>query len=84
MYNIPHTFLHESTKDDISVRLRPWYYVSLIVLSMAHDVFGNVRCSRQKDLASGWIAFCVLDASKDTRSIASTVEHDFCRRIRES
>jgi len=74
--DLPHALLHEATKDDVTVRLRPRYYVCLVVFSMTHYIFGDMGCSCKKDLSSGVVTLFVLHTLESSRTITRAVEDD--------
>lgn len=77
--NLLDTFLHETTENYITIGLRPWYYVSLIVGAMSHHVLGDLWSSCEENLSPCRIGFRVLDPFQHAGTVSGAVENDLRR-----
>lgn len=82
--HLPVALLHKPPKNHVAVGVRPRNDIRLVVLAMAHDILGDLRCSCEQDLASDRKAVLILDTRKVPRAVSGAVEHNLCMFAQES
>lgn len=82
--DLPNAQLHIASKNHIPIRLGTRDHISLIIISVSHNICLHVGSPGQQYLTSVWIAFRVFHARKRLCSVADTTEYHLCRWVGES